>query len=280
MYLELTFNLNEPITENGEIVAALLNDLNYETVQDEGLIKAYKPGEEYSLKGIKAELTSLLDLGLCAPKYVQKIIEKSNWNKVWESNFNPVEINGICHIRANFHEPINDGLMEIVITPKMSFGTGHHATTALMIEALDELTLTNLRCLDMGTGTGILAIFSIKKGAHSVLAIDNDEWCATNTLENITINKVADKIDVVHGDAYHLDQESKFDLIIANINRNILMADMDTYVHKLKKGGTILFSGFHQEDVALLESHANELGLKLDRSAERDTWVCLRFIKV
>lgn len=279
MYLELTFNLNEPISENGEIVAAVLNDLAYETVQEEAMIKAYKPGEEYSLKGIKAELEDLMQLGLCQPKYIQKIIEKSNWNKEWESNFNPVEIEGICHIRANFHEPKNDGLLEIVITPKMSFGTGHHATTALMIEALNEIPLDSLRCLDMGTGTGILAIFSIKKGAHSVLAIDNDEWCATNTLENITINHVADKIDVVHGDAYHLDHESPFDLIIANINRNILMTDMATYAQKLKKGGTILFSGFHQEDVAILESHANEFGLKLERSAERDTWVCLRFIK-
>jgi len=279
MYLELTFQLHEPIAENGEIVASLLNDLNYETVQDESKLKAYKPGEEYSLKGIKGELTSLLDLGLCESKYVQKIIEKSNWNKEWESNFNPVQIGNICHIRANFHTAANDGLMEIVITPKMSFGTGHHATTALMIEALDQLDIEKKHCLDMGTGTGILAIFAVMKGAQSVLAIDNDEWCATNTLENIAINHVADKIDVVHGDAYHLDTESAFDIIIANINRNILMADMKTYVQKLKQGGIILFSGFHKEDIAMLEMHANELGLQLQTTAERDTWVCLRFIK-
>lgn len=279
MYLELTFDLNSPFDENGEILSAFLTDLAYETVQDNSTLKAYKPGERYSEKTLESELTSLMDLHLCKNDYSQQIIEKTNWNALWESNFNPVEIKGICRIRADFHPAINNGLLEIIITPKMSFGTGHHATTALMIEALDNIDLTNKRCLDMGTGTGILAIYAMKTGASSVLAIDNDEWCATNTLENIAVNEVTEHIHVIHGDAYHLLNEAGFDLIIANINRNILMQDISVYAGKLNPNSQILLSGFHSEDAAMLTNKGKELGLSLLNLTEKDGWVCLHLTK-
>jgi len=275
MYIELIFTVKESIEENGEIAASLLNEAGFETVQEKEKLQAYIVENLLSTQEIEDQIEQLINFNLVANKPQQAIVKKENWNKLWESNFNPITIEDICHIRADFHPAFDGEIKEIVINPKMSFGTGHHATTYLAIKMLNELDLKNMRCLDMGTGTGILAIFSVKKGATYTLAIDNDEWSVENSIENVHINGVHEKIDVMLGDAYHIAQEMPFDVVVANINRNILLRDMEFYVQKLKPTGKMIISGFYTQDVPVLMEKITELGLKKVKQFEKDNWVCL-----
>jgi ribosomal protein L11 methyltransferase len=208
-------------------------------------------------------------------EHTREDIEQVNWNQEWEKNFDPIQVLGRVSVRAPFHE--NPGLeYDVVIEPKMSFGTGHHETTHLMIEHLLELDLSGKSVLDMGCGTGILAIFSEMRGASQIDAIDIDPWCYENSVENAERN-ACENIRVFQGDA-RLLVDQQYDLIIANINRNILLADMDAYVSCLRPGGTLLLSGFYLEDVDPINELAEQLGLEMTGKKVKNRWVGLKYV--
>ena len=204
-------------------------------------------------------------------------IDQVNWNEEWEKNFEAIDVDGKCHIRAPFH-PKTNAEFDIIIEPKMSFGTGHHETTHMMIQHLLETDVTNLKTLDMGCGTAILAILAEMKGAKPIDAIDIDNWCYLNSIENAERNNCK-VITVYEGDASLLSGK-KYDLIIANINRNILLNDMQTYVDCLNKNGIILFSGFYNEDIQYIEESCTEKGLTFVKKFERNNWVSLKFVNL
>lgn len=209
--------------------------------------------------------------------YLKEEIEQVNWNEEWEKNFDPIDVDGICYVRAPFHETKN-AQYEIVIEPKMSFGTGHHETTYMMMKHLLAMDVTNLEVLDMGCGTAILAILALMKGAKHADAIDIDNWCYLNSIENGERNNIKN-MDVFEGDASLLTSEAKYDLVIANINRNILLEDMHAYIKTMKSKATILFSGFYVEDIPFIQAEAEKLGLEYVSQLERNNWVSLKFIK-
>ncbi|WP_134386639.1 50S ribosomal protein L11 methyltransferase [Flavobacterium psychrophilum] len=207
--------------------------------------------------------------------YTFEEIEQVNWNEEWEKNFEAIDVNGNCHVRAPFH-PKTDAEFDIVIEPKMSFGTGHHETTHMMIQHLLEIEVTGMKTLDMGCGTAILAILAEMKGAQPIDAIDIDNWCYLNSIENAERNNCK-HITVYEGDAALL-KDKKYDLIIANINRNILLNDMQAYVDCLSPKGTILFSGFYTEDIPFINASCTEKGLTYVKKFERNNWVSLKYV--
>lgn len=207
--------------------------------------------------------------------YTFEEIEQTNWNEEWEKNFDPIDVDGLCHVRAPFH-PKTDAQFDIVIEPKMSFGTGHHETTHMMIQHLLEMNVTDMKTLDMGCGTAILAILAEMKGAHPIDAIDIDNWCYLNSIENAERNNCK-HITVYEGDASLLEGK-KYDLIIANINRNILLNDMQTYVDCLNKGGIILFSGFYEQDIPFIDASCTEKGLTFVKKINKNNWVSLKYV--
>ena len=202
-------------------------------------------------------------------------IDQVNWNEVWEKNFEPIDVDGKCHVRAPFH-PKTNSEFDIVIEPKMSFGTGHHETTHMMIQHLLETDVTNMKTLDMGCGTAILAILAEMKGAKPIDAIDIDNWCYLNSIENAERNN-CHVISVYEGDATLL-KGKKYDLIIANINRNILLNDMQQYVDCLNKNSILLLSGFYTEDIPFINESCAEKGLTFVKKFERNNWVSLKYV--
>jgi ribosomal protein L11 methyltransferase len=198
-----------------------------------------------------------------------------NWNEEWEKNFEPIDVDGKCHVRAPFH-PKTEAEFDIVIEPKMSFGTGHHETTHMMIQHLLETDVTRLKTLDMGCGTAILAILAEMKGAKPIDAIDIDNWCYLNSIENAERNN-CHEITVFEGEAAMLKGRS-YDLIIANINRNILLNDMQAYVDCLNKGGILLLSGFYNQDIPVIDASCTEKGLTYVKKFERNNWVSLKYV--
>ncbi len=202
-------------------------------------------------------------------------MEKVNWNSEWEKNFQAIQVNDLVSIRAPFHARSNLKY-DIVIEPKMSFGTGHHETTHLMIQQLLDLELSEKSVLDMGCGTGILAIFSEMKGAAKIDAIDIDDWCYENSLENVKKNQ-SKRISVYKGDASILKEKS-YNVIIANINRNILLQDLEIYAKNLAKNGVLLLSGFYREDIPKLDMEAKQNNLYLEKTLEKNNWVSLKYV--
>ena len=203
-------------------------------------------------------------------------IDQVNWNEEWEKNFEAIDVDGKCHVRAPFH-PKTNAEYEIVIEPKMSFGTGHHETTHMMIQHLLETDVAGMKTLDMGCGTAILAILAEMKGAQPIDAIDIDNWCYLNSIENAERNNCR-HISVYEGDAALLEGK-KYDLIIANINRNILFADMQFYVESLNPEGLLLLSGFYKEDIDAIDACCTEKGLTYVKQFERNNWVSLKYHK-
>ena len=207
--------------------------------------------------------------------YEVEEIEQVNWNEEWEKNFEPINVDGICQVRAPFHEK-TDAKYDIIIEPKMSFGTGHHETTHMMIQHILETDFTNKKTLDMGCGTAILAILAEMKGAQPVDAIDIDNWCYQNSIENAERNNCK-HISVYEGDAALL-QGRTYDIIIANINRNILLNDMQQYVDCLNPGGTLFLSGFYEEDIPYIDASCTEKDLKYVKKHQRNNWVALKYV--
>jgi len=207
--------------------------------------------------------------------YTVEEIEQVNWNEEWEKNFEAIDVDGICHVRAPFHEK-TDAKYDIVIEPKMSFGTGHHETTHMMIQHLLETDVTGKKTLDMGCGTAILAILAEMKGAQPIDAIDIDNWCYLNSIENAERNNCS-HITVYEGDAALLAGKN-YDVIIANINRNILLDDMQQYVDCLNPGGTLFLSGFYEEDIPVIDASCTEKGLTYVKKHQKNNWVALKYV--
>lgn len=271
-YLEFQFKI-EPLQPASEILIAELGYLGFESfVENEDGVTAYIPKEEYEddlLAGVHILQSEEFEI-----TYSCEEIEQVNWNEEWEKNFSPILVDDTCSVRAPFH-PQPDVEFDIVIEPKMSFGTGHHATTHMMIQHILKNKWEGKTVLDMGCGTGVLAILAALKGAKAVDAIDIDNWCYQNTLENIERNSV-DFIQVDEGGAELLEGR-KFDVILANINRNILLRDLPVYVESLNKGGDIYLSGFYSEDIPLIEKKCEELKLRYVEHFERNNWVAVKF---
>lgn len=265
----------EPLIVGREILIAELAELGFESFVDtETGFEAYIPESEFKKKEFEA-------IPLLADKeftigYQITSIEQQNWNQQWEESFEPIEVESRLLIRAPFHQAPPKNVLDIIIEPKMSFGTGHHETTYLIAKRLLDLSLENKSILDMGCGTGILAILAKKKKCGNILAIDNDEWAYTNCIENCQRNHV--DIEVVLGDAHDI-KNNKFDVIIANINRNILLRDMHIYADALNDKGLLLLSGFFMVDKNILMEQAQQLGLKLHFEATKNEWAMLELIK-
>jgi ribosomal protein L11 methyltransferase len=271
-YLEFKFKI-EPLQPASEILVAELGYLGFESfVEDEDGISAYIPAEEYEddlLVGVHVLQSKEFEI-----TYSKTEIDQVNWNEEWEKNFSPIMVDDVCSVRAPFHEE-PDTEFDIVIEPKMSFGTGHHATTHMMIQHILKNNWEDKTVLDMGCGTGVLAILSSLKGAKIVDAIDIDNWCYQNTLENIARNE-CDTINVEEGGA-ELLQDRQYDMILANINRNILLRDIPVYVNCLNRGGNLFLSGFYEEDIPVIKKACEALNLKYIEHFERNNWVALKF---
>lgn len=273
-YVELTIPVSD--AEQGEILTAYLADYPFESfAQEKAQLKAYIPQE--ALADCKEEIDELLATQqIVGARYVS--IETQNWNALWESNFEPVDVDGRVYIRAPFHPSPDNGAMEVVIMPKMSFGTGHHATTHLMAASIMELEVEGRNGLDMGSGTGVLAIVAAMRGAAHLDAVDIDEWADENCRENIVTNGVADRITPILGDASAIEGRS-YDFILANINRNILLADMPRYAATLKAGGELLMSGILECDIASIVERAEGLGMHFVTSRLRNGWAVVHLKK-
>ena len=265
-YVELNIACSE---ELAEILVAELAEYPFESfVIEIDALKAYIPHERMADCYDRVEAL-LARYGVGEHHYI--VIESQNWNALWESNFPPVEVDGVVAIRAPFHEPYPDYRFDIVITPKMSFGTGHHATTYLMSRTTASRDFTGKRVLDMGSGTGVLAIIAAKCGAESVDAVDIDEWAYENCVENCAENGVGDKVAAYLGDVRQIHGK-KYDAILANINRNILLGDMPHYVESLNEGGELIMSGILEGDISTIRSRAEGLGLTFVNSDLKDEW--------
>lgn len=274
IYIEYNFSI-EPQIPGTEILIAELGMVGFESfVEEENGLKAYI--QESDWHAAILEDVDILKSEEFVIKTAHHTVAQTNWNAEWEKNFDPIQVDNLVSVRAPFHEDPHLKY-DIIIEPKMSFGTGHHETTHMMIQHLIDLDLRNKKVLDMGCGTGILAIFSEMKGAHPIDAIDIDAWCYENSIENVERNHCTN-ISVFQGDASLLiDQE--YDIIIANINRNILLTDMESYTNRLNKSGILLLSGFYKEDIPLIDESVTKKGLSLIKTIERNRWVALQYIK-
>jgi ribosomal protein L11 methyltransferase len=262
------------VVEITDILMAELGEIGFDIFEDtENGIKAYCPLLDYDSRATYEVIDRYRFLG--SIDVSESDIEKQNWNAVWENNYDPIRISDKVYIRASFHEPDTTVPMEIIINPKMSFGTGHHETTTLMVQAMFELYLKEKSVLDVGTGTGILAFIALKLGASRVHGFDIDPWSVENSIENAHLNECE---MATFSEGTILDEpKTSYDFVIANINRNILVAEISEYVLRLASGGYLLLSGFYTEDVPHLVSSANLLGLKLEAQTNLRNWACLRF---
>ena len=274
IYIEYNFIVS-PKEPGTEILIAELGSVGFESfIENDHGVTAYIQKENWNSEVLKDIF--ILTSNEFSIEYQFKEIEQTNWNAEWEKNFQPIQVDDLVSIRAPFHE--NPNLKyDIVIEPKMSFGTGHHETTHMMLQHLLQLELKDKKVLDMGCGTGILAIFAEMKGANPTDAIDIDNWCYENSIENVDRNN-CHNISVYEGDSSLLVNK-KYDVIIANINRNILLMDMSIYIGCLNENGILLLSGFYQDDIPLIDVEVSKYGLKLEHFIERNNWVALKYVK-
>ncbi len=275
-YTELNFSIT-PQTPFQDILIAELAEIGFESFEEteDGLLAYIQEPlfDETQLKGLDILTNDLVQI-----QYTLKQIPEQNWNALWESNYDSVLIDNRCYIRAPFHPTNPDMEFEILIEPQMSFGTAHHETTANMIKLLLNEEVKDKSLLDMGCGTGVLAILAHKKGANPICAIDNDEWAYRNSVENVKKNKT-NSIEVLLGDATLLKNKT-FDLIFANINKNILLADMKIYSQCLNKNGHLFMSGFYLFDLKDIQKKAVSLGLEYKSHIADNDWVAVKFTKI
>lgn len=267
-YIEINFkNLSNNLTE---LLIAMLSEMRYEGFEEQpDQLKAFIPAKDFD-EVMLEELAGRLQF-----KYVIKEIPNVNWNAVWESNFQPVVIGDLA-LRASFHKPIDTVRHEIIITPKMSFGTGHHATTFMMAQQMQEIDFKNKRVLDFGTGTGILAMLAHKLGAAKVVAIDNDSNSIENAAENFSNNGI-DGIELQMAD--NATASGSFDIILANITRNIIQENFWLFNQQLIDEGKLLLSGLLSEDEEAILSFASGKNFELDKKLQKENWISLLLIK-
>ena len=301
-YIEVAIEITPYTEENAEIVMAMLEDIPFESFStEEPLLKGYIGQDNFNQQNLKTVL-SYFNGGATGfeVSYTTNFIEEENWNQTWESDFEPIFIDGMVTVKAPFHKNLPLTKYNIRIEPKMAFGTGHHQTTTMMVKALLDLnkegeksaelcgaegllggwrSVRGKQVLDMGTGTGVLAILAAKMRAkRAVHAIDVDIVAVNSAKENAWKNRLAEAVHTLYGDG-SLIQANKYDLILANINRNILMQDMDTYYRGMRKGGVLVLSGFYTEDIPVLESCASDKGFKLVATRDIDNWASMILVK-
>ncbi len=268
-YIEITIISAQ--AQQNEILIALLSNEGYDGFEEtDTSLKACIPETEFD-KTVLEELIKSFDL-----KYEQQIIAPRNWNAEWESSYQPVVVEDIVAVRAHFHRPIPNVKHEIIITPKMSFGTGHHATTWQMMKLMQQLDFNNKKVFDFGCGTGVLAILAEKMGGTEILATDIDDWCIDNTVENTTMNQCT-HIKALQSDVP--PNGESYDVILANINRHILLQFMQQLSSILLPDGYLFMSGFYADENHLLINEASKWGLQLCTSSERQQWSSLMFQK-
>ena len=276
-YLEVEFVLS-PLLPAREVLVAELAERGFDSFVDtDSGLKAYIAEPAFD-QNLLSDLTISTIEGL-QMSYSVVQIEDQNWNAEWEKNFQPILVDERCLVRAPFHHGLPSYPLEIIIEPKMSFGTGHHATTHLVISEMMKMDFTGKKVLDMGCGTGILAILAQMLGAEHTDAIDIDTWSYENTLENMERNQIQ-QITAILGGAEVIPASASYDVILANINRNILVRDMPLYNRSLARLGYILFSGFYTHDSSEIDQHATALGWKLVRQQHRDEWCAMVYQKV
>ncbi len=272
-YIEYKFKVTETEPWN-EIIIATISELPFESfVENVDGFDAYIPSNQENEAEIKEVLFSLENVDFT---YTRKEIEQENWNATWEENFTPILVNDQCLIRAEFHETIENIPYEIIIQPKMSFGTGHHSTTHLMVEYILETEFKGKDILDMGCGTSILAILAMKKEANYAECIDIDEWAVENSIENGKRNGVS--LDAKMGDNSLLGTKH-FDVILANINKNILLAQIPSYINVLNEGGDLFLSGLMEQDFDDILAFCTEHNLTFVSKKQRNEWIALHFKK-
>lgn len=281
--LNISISLNNEWNESTFWVADILKDalisIGFDSFVDtEEGFEAYCPEENYSLEKVKTiaedNLSFLRNISI---KYEEEKIKQRDWNAEWEKDYPSVRFNDFCVVRPPFN-PAQEGVQyDIIIEPKMSFGTAHHQTTSLIINFISKEEIAGKRIMDMGCGTGVFAILAMKMGAEYAKGIDIDIWAAENAKENAERNGV--DVEVLLGDASLLDENEKYDIFFANINRNILIADMETYSKSIAQNGVLFLSGFYSEDVKLLEAECSQYGFELTAVETKDNWAAMRMVK-
>jgi ribosomal protein L11 methyltransferase len=272
--LEYTFTMPSSDIQH-DMLTTMLAEIGFDSFMDDDyVLKAYRSAENRDDTAIEALLTdpAFFDIHLLK---VEEMPDK-DWNELWEASYQPVVVNERCRVRAPFHEPDSHYEFDLVIEPKMSFGTANHETTAQIIQLMLETDFQKKTVLDMGSGTAVLAILAKKLGSAHTVAIDNDEWAYRNAFTNCELNGISD-IEIVLGDA--LSIKGKFDVVLANINRNILLRDMHYYADAMNPSAHIFFSGFYTEDLESIKAEASRCGLHYLRHLSRNNWVAAEFCK-
>ncbi len=278
-YLEVTFRTqpcNETVTD---VLSALCGDIGFESFMEaENGIKGYIQEALYNEDTLRGMLENF-PMENTEISFEAVPQEDKDWNEEWEKNFfQPIILDNRCVIHSTFHKNVPQAEYDILINPQMAFGTGHHETTSLILGELLDADLQGKSLLDMGCGTSILAILAAMRGAGPITAIDIDDWCVSNSKDNIQLNHITN-ITVELGDASSLKGRSPFDIIIANINRNILLNDMAQYVSCMHPGSEIYMSGFYVEDIPFIRAKGEELGLRFLHYKEKNNWAAVKLIK-
>lgn len=271
---EYTFTASSSDIQH-DMLVSMLSEIGFDSfMDDERGLKAYCSEENRDDMAVESLLSDPAIFGIHLMK-MEKMPDK-DWNELWEASYQPVVVNDRCRVRAPFHEPDSSFEFDLVIEPKMSFGTANHETTAQVIQLMLDTDFQGKEVLDMGSGTAVLAILAKKLGSARTVAIDNDEWAYRNAFTNTELNGISD-IEIVLGDASAI--QGSFDVVLANINRNILLRDMYIYVAAMKSNARIIFSGFYSEDLPRIQSKAETLGLRYCRHMNRNNWVAVEFCK-
>ncbi|WP_321332457.1 50S ribosomal protein L11 methyltransferase [uncultured Bacteroides sp.] len=278
-YLEFIFHTNPCNEAITDVLSAVLGETGFESfIESEGGLTAYVQQNLFNERAVK-EAIACFPIEKVDIKYSWSEAEDKDWNEEWEKNFfQPIIIDNRCVIHSTFHHDVPAAEYDIVINPQMAFGTGHHETTSLIISELLEANLTDKSLLDMGCGTSILTILARMRGAHPITAIDIDLWCVNNSKENLALNGITD-VTVEQGDATSLKGKEPFDVVIANINRNILLNDMEAYVTCMKLGAELYMSGFYTQDIPMIRETAERLGLHFVHNKEKNNWASVKFYK-
>ncbi|MGO1244368.1 MAG: 50S ribosomal protein L11 methyltransferase [Sphingobacterium sp.] len=277
-YSSVTFTSTAMQEWQKDLLISSLADIGFDTFEDsKGGFTAYIPFVNFDVQALETLL--LRDVNGFDVQYIAQDLEEENWNELWESNFKPITVDDQCYVRATFHEDRPDMAYQIVIDPKMSFGTGHHQTTSLMISYILEGDFQGKDILDMGCGTGILAILALKRGAKSAHAVDFDDICIASVEENKVLNNVA-PLTASLGSKEQLEGR-QFDVILANINRNILVDQFDQYARSHSANGVLYISGFYaHEDLSILRAKAASVGYRFDDYKVLDNWCAAQFTKI
>ena len=279
-YIEVSIKITPFSEENAEIVTAEISELPFESFSnDDPYLKCYIQKDLFDSSMLKVVLSDLEGYGFDV-EHSANLIPATNWNALWESQFNPIVVDNKCTIKASFHEGLKRTRFNITIDPKMAFGTGHHQTTYMMCRALlqNEEAVKGKVVMDMGCGTAVLAILAAKMKASKVYGIDIDAVAAISAYDNARLNKVGTKIETYCGDASLL-QRNSYDVLLANINRNILLQDIPTYSHCIRRGGLLFVSGFYVDDMPMIIGTAMHAGLEYVSHDSIDNWCCIKFHK-